>query len=208
MLYLSTVDASALELLRKFMRIEAFSGLRLVGGTSLALQIGHRKSIDLDFFGEVDFENINTAKAFADYHTVKILQKSKNINVFTIDGVKVDFVNYNYPWLQNIKEIDGIRIAGTKDIAAMKLAAITGRGRKKDFVDIYFLLKMFTLEEIISFYNEKYHDASTFLALKSLLYFEDADQDVDPEMLITVLWTDIKNHIKNEVKQYFQDNPN
>ena len=110
------------------------------------------------------------------------MQKSKNINVFTIDGIKVDFVNYAYPWLQNIKKIDGIRLAGTKDIAAMKLAAITGRGRKKDFLDIYFLLKMYSLSEIISFYNEKYHDASTFLALKSLLYFEDAEQDIDPDM--------------------------
>lgn len=202
MLHLSAVDTTTLELLKTLMRIDAFAGLRLVGGTSLALQTGHRKSVDLDLFGTVDFESIDTEKVFTPFREVEILQKSKNINVFAIDHVKVDFVNYAYPWLQNTKETGGIRLAGTKDIAAMKLAAITGRGRKKDFVDMFFLLKTYRLDEIISFYNQKYRDASEFLALKSLLYFDDAEQDVEPEMLTPVFWKDVKTLLTNEVKQY------
>lgn len=184
------------------MSFDEFSGLRLVGGTALALQIGHRKSIDLDFFGKVDFEAIQTGSLFARFDTVEVIQKTKNINVFEINGVKVDFVNYSYPWLQDTLVIDGIRLALEKDLAAMKIAAITGRGRKKDFVDMYFLLKEISFTDIISLYNEKYFDASTYLALKSLTYFDDAEQDMDLDMIEPIEWIEVKKTILKEVKDY------
>ena len=171
MLQLSTIDPATLELLKKLMCFDAFKNLRLVGGTALALQIGHRKSIDLDFFGDIDFQNVYSAKTFADFNKVIILKASKNINIFTIDDVKVDFVGYTYPWLQSELLIDGIRLAGFEDIAAMKLAAITGRGSRKDFIDIYFLLQQFKLKEMIGFYNKKYFDGSEYMVIKSLTYF-------------------------------------
>ncbi|MBK5246935.1 MAG: nucleotidyl transferase AbiEii/AbiGii toxin family protein [Peptostreptococcaceae bacterium] len=202
MLHLSTIDPPTLELLKKLMSFDEFSGLRLVGGTALALQIGHRKSIDLDFFGKVDFEAIQTGSLFARFDTVEVIQKTKNINVFEINGVKVDFVNYSYPWLQDTLVIDGIRLALEKDLAAMKIAAITGRGRKKDFVDMYFLLKEISFTDIISLYNEKYFDASTYLALKSLTYFDDAEQDMDLDMIEPIEWIEVKKTILKEVKDY------
>jgi len=181
------------------MSINEFNGLRLVGGTALALQIGHRKSIDLDLFGQVEMEELPVKELFEDFTSVETIKKSANINIFEINGVKVDFVNYTYPWLQDEVRIDGIRLAQIQDIAAMKLAAITGRGSKKDFVDLYFLLKIMKLVDIISFYNQKYFDASTYLAMKSLTYFDDADQDMELDMLIETDWEEVKKTIREEV---------
>ena len=112
MLQLSTIDTSTLELLKKLMTFKEFSAMRLVGGTALALQIGHRKSIDLDFFGNIDFENAYTADTFKDFKKLVRLKSSKNINIFSIEDVKVDFVSYTYPWLQKEILIEGIRLAG------------------------------------------------------------------------------------------------
>lgn len=205
MLQLSTIDTATLELLKKLMCFDVFKNMRLVGGTALALQIGHRKSIDLDFFGNIDFQNVYTAKTFANFNKVVILKSSKNINIFSIDDVKVDFVNYDYPWLQGELVIDGIRLAGFEDIAAMKLAAITGRGSRKDFIDIYFLLQQFGLKELLGFYNKKYFDGSEYMVLKSLTYFDDAEKDYDINMVQKVSWRKIKKDIINAVERYNQD---
>lgn len=202
MLYYNTVDASTLQLLKELQSVDEFSDLRLVGGTSLSLQIGHRKSIDLDFFGKINFEDIDLYNLFSKFDRVKSIKRSKNINIFIINGVKVDFVNYSYPWLQDKIVEDNIHMAQIEDIAAMKLAAITGRGSKKDFVDFYFLLKKYTIDQIINFYNTKYSDASTYLAIKSLLYFDDADQDLPLDMIDEVNWEEVKNNIVIESKDY------
>jgi len=205
MLQLSTIDTATLELLKKLMCFDEFASMRLVGGTALALQIGHRKSIDLDFFGNIDFHNIYTAKTFINFDKAVIIRSSKNINIFSINDIKVDFVNYDYPWLQSELEIDAIRLANMEDIAAMKLAAIAGRGSRKDFIDIYFLLQQYELKEMINFYNKKYFDGSEYMVLKSLTYFNDAEKDHKIEMIQNVSWSNIKNHILNEVEIYNKD---
>jgi hypothetical protein len=97
---------------------------------------------------------------------------------------------------------DKIRIAGNDDIAPMKLSAITGRGSRKDFIDIYFLLEKYSLSDLIKLYNQKYPDGSEFLVLRSLNYFKDADQDIMPTMIINVDWIQVKNRIKQEVQSY------
>ena len=186
------------------MRGDEFVNLRLVGGTALALQLGHRKSIDLDLFGEINFENIDKHKAFSHFRKVVQLKKSKNINIFSIDDIKVDFVNYSYPWLQNQLLLDGIRLAGIEDIAAMKLAAITGRGSRKDFIDLYFLFQKFNLNELLDFYKKKYFDGSEYLVLKSLTYFADAENDIEAEMIKDVSWDKIKAKILEAVYLYNQ----
>ena len=184
------------------MNIAEFSKLRLVGGTSLALQIGHRKSIDIDFFGEIEFDSLSLPEIFADFKNVNSIKRSKNINIFNIDNVKVDFVNFSYPWLEDVVRYDSIRLARIKDIAAMKLAAITGRGSRKDFVDLYFLLKKFSLKEIMEMYSAKYFDGSEYLVLKSLTYFEDAEKDANVEMIADVSWEQMKNTLLEKVREY------
>lgn len=202
MLYYKTVDAATLQLLKDLQSIYEFAELRLVGGTSLSLQIGHRKSIDLDLFGDIDFEDLDVFEIFSGFNKVETIKRSKNINIFIINGVKVDFVNYSYPWLQDKMIEDKITLAQLEDIAAMKLAAITGRGSKKDFVDFYFLLKKYAFTQIIDFYNSKYTDASSYLAIKSLLYFDDADQDLPLDMVKEVRWEDVKKEISTKAIAY------
>ncbi len=101
MLHLSAVDTSTLELLKSLMTLRVFSKTRLVGGTALALQLGHRKSIDLDLFGEIDFKIIDKARTFEKHREIKTIKSSDNINILLVNGIKVDFVNYSYPWLEN-----------------------------------------------------------------------------------------------------------
>lgn len=202
MLHLSTIAPSTLVLLKELMKIDEFNSLRLVGGTSLALQIGHRKSIDLDFFGEIDFTYLNIKEVFKSFDKIESFRNSKHINIFEINNVKVDFVNYTYPWLKQELEIDGIRLAQKEDIAAMKIAAITGRGSRKDFVDLFFLLKQFTFQQIMDLYKQKYFDSSPYLALKSLVYFDDAENDFSVEMIEDISWEEVKNTISTEVANY------
>jgi len=203
MLQISTVQPTTLELLINLQKVEILKSTRLVGGTALALQLGHRLSIDLDFFGQVKGDTQTIAQSLMEegFNVITTIN-SKNIHIFMINGVKTDIVNYKYAWVDDLIEDGGVRLAGLKDIAAMKIAAITNRGSKKDFIDIYFLLNHFSLEEIINLYLDKYPDASSFLACKSLVYFADADAQVMPKMLIPTTWEDIKSKIIAEVKQY------
>ena len=201
MLHYNTVNTKTLELLNKIQSVDIFKNLRLVGGTSLALQIGHRESIDLDFFGELNIDKFEILSALNNIGKVQIKQSTKNINIFSVNEIKVDIVNYPYPWLEKTHLEDKLKLAGKSDIAAMKLSAITGRGSKKDFIDLYFLLQEYTLMEIIKFYEQKYHDGSTFLVLRSLVYFDDADQEPMPKMLKIVDWHKVKEVIRKKLKE-------
>ena len=206
MLHYKTIDTETLELLKKIQEIPAFSNLRLVGGTSLALQIGHRKSIDLDLFGKVEHDEFTIVDILNKLGQVTLLKKSENINIYTINGIKVDIVNYPYSWLKDIVFEDTLRLAGVEDIAAMKLAAITNRGTKKDFIDLYFLLKQYGLEELLDFYKNKYHDGSIFLVIKSLSYFDDAEEEAMPDMCVAIKWKDVKDHISHILTGYLKNN--
>lgn len=204
MLYFSSIHENLLELVKVLMQIDVFNKLRLVGGTSLALQIGHRKSIDIDLFGKIDTDEINIIDLLLPLGEVVQIKKSKNISIFLVNNLKLDVVNYPYPWIDSLIEVDNIRLAGIKDIAAMKLNAITGRGTKKDFVDLFFLLQKFSIEEIFMFYNLKYKHPPEMLALKSLLYFDDAENDEMPDMLMPVSWKEAKTFIKKIVEEYIR----
>ena len=195
MLYLSTVESTTLELLKRLQQLPVLSNTRLVGGTALALQLGHRKSIDLDFFGQINVNSQELREALQTLGMLTVLSDSKNIHIYVLNGVKIDIVNYTYPWIDDVVCKDGIRLASPKDIAAMKITAIEGRGTKKDFVDIYFLLKTYSLNNILDFYAQKYSDSSSFMAMKSLAYFEDAEEDPMPYMFVDVSWDEIKSSI-------------
>ena len=179
-----------------------FQNSRLVGGTALALQLGHRNSIDLDFFGEFQNSYIDFLNAFNNEElTVNSLQNTKSIHIFEIEGVKVDIVNYPYKWLEDPIEDDGIKLSGLKDIASMKLAAITNRGTKKDFIDMYFLLQHFSLNEMVEYYKTKYNTNSIYNVIRSLVYFADAENDPMPKMHIPVIWDEVKSVIKESVEK-------
>ena len=206
MLSYQTVNDHTLELLRRLMAEPIFASLRLVGGTALALQYGHRNSIDLDFFGQLD-DDAEEVKAILRKHgKLSVIKESRNIKIYLLNNIKVDFVNYNYSWIDAPILEDELRLASPKDIAAMKINAIEGRGTKKDFIDIYFLLQHYTLHEIITFYQQKYPENSIFRALMSLSYFEDAETQIMPVMYVPISWDEIKTTIQFQVNQYSNNN--
>ena len=202
MLHYETIEQSTLDLLKRIQSISELSGLRLVGGTALALILGHRQSIDLDLFGRIEDSPEELSYYMSQLGKTEILKASKNINTFLVDNVKVDFVNYPYAWIEDAVIEGTLKLAGKKDIAAMKLSAITGRGSKKDFLDLYFLLKEFSIGEMLDFYKRKYTDGSEFLVLKSLTYFADAEKNEMPKMFNRVFWPEVREAIIHAVDDY------
>ena len=202
MLHYETIDESSLTLLRQLTAIPDLSNMYLAGGTSLALQIGHRKSVDLDLFGILEADDLSINQMVVRIGTVQLIKRTPNIHIFIVNGIKVDIVNYSYPWIDAFVSEDQLRLAGKRDIAAMKLAAITGRGSRKDFIDLYYLLKEFSLGEMLSFYSKKYQEGSSFMVIKSLTYFDDAETDPSPVMLKKADWKQIKRSIINSVDAF------
>lgn len=205
MLSYRTVEPHTLELLKQLSLMPFLAEMRLVGGTALALQYGHRKSVDLDFFGTMDCELEEMLSQLESIGQVKQIKTTQSIRIYQIDGIKVDFVDYRrYPWIDQCVMEDHIRLASSKDIAAMKINAVEGRGSKKDFIDMYFLLKHFSLEEILSFYKQKYPEHNIFRALMSLTYFEDAESQPQPFMFSAIQWNEVKTEIVRKVSEYTQ----
>ena len=203
MLQLRTIHPDTLELLKQIQKLPCATDTRLVGGTALALQYGHRMSVDLDFFGTLPEDIEQTTDELRSIGKMSVHKVTENIRIYSIEGVKVDFVNYSrYPWIDDAILLDEIRLASPKDISAMKVNAIEGRGTKKDFIDIYALLQHYTLAEILDFYSHKYPEHSTFRALMSLTYFEDADAQMAPPMFDLPDWDTMKEYIRNSVNKF------
>jgi predicted nucleotidyltransferase component of viral defense system len=179
--------------------------LYLVGGTALALQLGHRHSVDLDFFGTITASHDEIFREISNFKLdISSVQDSARIHIFLVDGIKVDMVDYPYKWLEPPVETDGIKMADLKDICAMKLAAITNRGKKKDFIDIYTLFQHFSLKEMLKLYERKFTGAYILNVIRSLCYFADAESNPMPKMYINAEWEDIKTTIRETVNQFFE----
>lgn len=108
MLHYETIESGTLELLKKFMAVPEFAGLRLVGGTSMALQVGHRRSVDLDLFGVLDLEPREIDELVRSLGNTVVLKSSRNIHIYMVDAIKVDIVNYSYPWLTPMCDTDNL----------------------------------------------------------------------------------------------------
>jgi hypothetical protein len=201
MLHTKAVERNTLELLKSLMQKDYLSGFFLAGGTALALQIGHRKSVDLDLFTNVDFDSdLILAKLLNDYNPTVLLKMPQTL-ICTINQIKVDFIRYRYPLIRPLKELQGIRMAETDDIAPMKLDAITGRGSKKDFFDLFFLLKLYKITALLDLYKEKYSHQTVFHVIRSMAYFKDAENDPDPLIVgEKVGWTEVKKAISKEIQ--------
>lgn len=200
MLYLETLSSETLGLLRRVQAEPAFKDTRLVGGAALALHFGHRTSLDLDLFGSWE-PHPPLELAFSKCAS-RVTKEGggEHLQFFTVDGVKIDCVTYPYAWLRPAIESDGIRVADLPDIAAMKLAAVTNRGTRKDFVDVYFLLQRHSLRQLLDWYSSKYPDGNAYLVLRSLVYFDDAEMEPMPRMLQRIEWDTVKQTIESAVR--------
>jgi len=207
MLYKETVGPDTLELLRKLNQDPLLNDFCLAGGTGLALQIGHRISNDLDLFSLKTFDS----EYFLDYLSGKYGFKpdfsAENTLKGSIDGIKLDILAHCYRLVDETISVENIRLYSTKDIAAMKVNAIAGNGtRSKDFVDLHFLLRLYSVREIIDFYSVKYEDRNILHAIKSLNYFDEVNLADWPVILKErdLKWTKVKSEINKCVKSYIK----
>lgn len=206
MLYVETVEPQTLRLLNRLMASSALKNFCLVGGTGLSLRYGHRKSIDLDLFSTVQFDNEELlSKLRLEGFEFKETFSSNKLGVFGfIDEIKVDLVRHHYvPLIDEIKVDQGIRIFGDKDIISMKISAILRRAVKKDFWDIVELLNHYTLDEVIHFYETKYPNEQVLISIpRALTYFDEAENSPNPDCLQGLSWEDVKSKIRKAVREY------
>lgn len=217
-LYWNSVNEILRESLFLLLSSPQFGEFRLVGGTSLSLQIGHRLSVDIDLFsdlpyGTIDFDQIyqflNRNFPYVSPPTKAPIGfgKSYLIGQDPINSIKLD-VYHTEPFLENSIEIEGIRLASIGEIAAMKMDVIQRGGRKKDFWDIHELLGKYSLEHLLELHQKKYpyiHDKE--LLLQNFNEFSRADDEPDPICLRGKYWELIKLDLI-EAKEDFQKNNN
>ena len=207
MLQLKTVHRDTYSLLKKLSKKDYLTNFALAGGTSLALQLGHRISIDLDFFTLEEFDSIKLMEQIrADFKISNVSTSENTLSLYVNcnkNNIKVEFLRHNYKLLKEFREVDQIKLYSTEDIAAMKLNAVANRGSKKDFFDINELLKSFSIVELINFFKTKYSDHNAFTVIKSLEYFEDAELEPDPICLNNTSWKQVKERIITEINNRF-----
>lgn len=159
------------------MQDPVLSDFYLVGGTGLALHLKHRKSADIDLFCDLGFESQSICSHLEQkYQAISVIHELNTARC-QIQGIKVEFLSHSYKLLEPPAQIDGIRVAGLKDLAAFKLNAVSGRGSKKDFWDVEALLLHFTLRQMLDFFTQKYPMAELWHLIRSLTYFRDADNE-------------------------------
>jgi predicted nucleotidyltransferase component of viral defense system len=168
----------------------------LGGGTSLALRFGHRSSEDLDFFTRETFDTEGLRNRFAEaYPGSQVLNRTAGSLCLVVEGVKIDFLHHPFPLLDKVDYQGQSRFLSIPDIAAMKINAVTNRGSKKDFLDLYLLHTIgISITDSLQFFSNKYN-GNRLLALRSLLWFEDAETEPDPILLNGWSWESVKQEI-------------
>lgn len=189
-----------------FMGQQDFSNrFYLAGGTALALQMGHRLSVDLDFFSEKDEVHARTRreiiKAFEN-HDGQVLENVDGNLLMLVRNIHVGFFSYGYELLQPVQTIENVALAGLLDIGLMKLDALIGRGSRKDFYDVYVISQHIPLAELLEAGRKKYPQARDFaiMAIESMVLFENGERDLQPAMRIDLSWDELKSCFIEQAK--------
>jgi hypothetical protein len=178
----------------------------LAGGTAAALYLGHRLSIDLDFFGPDPLAADDLTARLADLGSFRRDYVAKDTLLGEFEEVKISFFRYHYPLVAEPTIVLGARVAALEDLVAMKLEAISQRGTRRDFIDLYFICEhRMSLDEALRWHTEKYRIVETNRVhlIKSLAYFVDAEDQPMPEMLVEVDWSQVKRFFTREAKRLF-----
>lgn len=193
-MYLEVLPVGHEKVIKKLSSYPFISNFYLSGGTALALQIGHRESVDFDFFSQSDFDPEEILSILKRDFAIEDLAIAQGTLNCSINGIKLQFLCYPYNLLQNFIDWNRINLSSIIDIACTKMITVSSRGSKKDYIDIFFLLKQYTLEEVFEAMNKKYKniDFNKVHILKSLTSFEEADSQPTPRMHETINWNIIK----------------
>ncbi len=182
----------------------AGTDLYLAGGTALALQVGHRPSIDFDWFGaRIGDQEVLLRRLRAVGLDFTILTSSFETLYVEIETVQVSFIGYNYPLIRPLCHWDeyDMHMASLDDIACMKLSAVTNRGLRKDFIDLHYLITNFkSLESYLTLFQGKYKQQDIGHVIRSLVFFEDADQEPEIKMFKGISWLELKKDFASWVK--------
>jgi hypothetical protein len=188
------------------MEMPELKGFSLVVGTALSLLYGHRKSVDLDLFSNKPFGNEKIISAFKRKFKSSFDNRTATprFGIFCfVDEVKVDLVRHPHPLIRPEIEREGIRMFSTEDIIAMKVQAVLGRGKKKDFWDIAELLDQFSVADFIQFHKEKYTTQNLMITVpQAITYFADAEESEDPISLKKQTWPKVQEAIKKKVREH------
>lgn len=203
-LFLSVLDKKRKDLLNKLGFLKDY-GFYLAGGTSLALQIGHRTSLDFDFYTKKEFEPPRLREEFDKrFKKVREIHVAEGTLILDIEGIELSFFKYPYKLVKPCLKLEDVNLASVEDIAAMKILAISQRGKRRDFIDIYFLIQKFGLKKIMELTKEKYSMFNIYVGLQGLSYFKDADEDFEVDrfrLFEKISWGKIKNYIVKEVSE-------
>lgn len=178
----------------------------LAGGTGCAMHLGHRISHDLDFFFKERFSHSEIRDTLKEYGHFVVDYSDSQTLVGRFNETKVSFFHYDYLLIETPQEFFGMNIASLKDIGCMKIDAISSRGCRRDFVDLYFILKNMnlSLKEFFPFFEKKYgsENYNIYHILKSLVYFADAEKDPELNMLTTYSWDEVKGFFEQQIKSF------
>ena len=203
---LTEAQQTVLELLSRIAEVRTFY---LGGGTALALYLGHRRSEDFDFFRAQELVPQNLLSVLRDTGDLAVLQEAAGTLTVRLRGVATSFFRYDYPLLQPLRESPwGLLVADPDDIAAMKLAAVAGRGSRKDFVDLYaYAHEIAPLEQALARFRDKYRGVTVdpYHLLRSLTFFEDAEAEAMLDLLIGVTWDEIKRFFRGEATRLVRE---
>ena len=201
---LTTAQQALLERLSTIATVQTFY---LAGGTALALHLGHRRSVDLDFFRAESFDPGELIRALDRGGTLAVRRAERDTLTVEINGVATSFFAYPHALVQPPAASPwSVRLAAVGDIAAMKLSAIAGRGSRKDFVDLYFICReVMSLARALQLFEKKFRNVpyERYHVLKSLTFFDDAEAEVMPEMVRPAAWTAIKQFFVAEAPALF-----
>ena len=183
---------------------------KLAGGTALALHLGHRISMDLDFFTNRDFKADSIISEIRKTrYTFRLISEGERYLILDINGIKVSLFTYEYPFLEKTRLNRGIQVAGILDIASMKVIAISQRGTKRDFIDLFFIFQIFPFHRVAEHMVKRFgkERINPVHIGKSLVYFSDAESNPDPDYIMgkDVKWDNVKKFFRRHVKQYVFD---
>jgi len=203
-LFSETISPDTSRLIEKIKNRPWLRPYYLAGGTALALHLGHRTSIDLDFFTESEVEEMTIVDHLRMAGNLRLDQMGKGTIVGNLDDVRISFFKYPYRLLDSLIEWNGLNLASVHDIALMKMVAIFQRGSIKDFIDLFFIVREFKpIDALIPELSIKYVGVQFNInhILRSVCYFEDAENEPMPNMIAACDWQEVKEYFVNEVKR-------